>query len=963
MYELFYNKKLLSILNDTNYKLLKFNENIDNCFLCSIIYPYVSKDLIDLTDYEVNDTIEIFKKKINKVFKNKYKIKTTHITNNYLDKLSDLIGYNIAIFNKSFNNLNFINSNKFSKTLYLITRNKDFFILVKCNKNIKLLLPNNLLNMKGGTIGNNNNLLPLNNVIVQNNLPDILNRDGYYNNQSFDKWLKDSCNEIFDNYSSTDKNKSKIAFNKYKEILTAIYSNYFRIDLYTIISNINSKLKQEGIKGKCIISGGDGFNNLTNNSDNRKITSDIDLKVTLETKDAIKLYNIVNNNQVNNVQPNILKNIIRNVEIDLLKLKNGLYVILEKIVITLNNNNLEYKKQFNFLYHKLYTYLKNFYKKDIPYLKTYKTEADNINKPFDLERNTTPFLLRNNLNRKGIINNNINNPFKLYDFTLYSIDFKFDDRLPWNSIPGILDFVIMNPEHDIIYNYSANDNNINYYNDINIYSNSLSVISIDYYIKDSFKLISLGLRTENKKFIKDIGRILQILVNTNLVVDKKQINNYIQFINLLIEKNKPETNEEIEIYKIFRSNIQLINNKFSGGGKHNSKNKEYNDSLDSINLDFELDNYYDIENEKMTIEINKKTSFCGENTNVQRGGTNNFKHINYSNIPLFLRDYLTICDNNPIYCLKLSNLYKKDNNNLVFNKKNKKIIFKPNFNFNKFTEYITKQQEYYNVEDKFELIKKNYDIIENNTNFNLIFFNKTTSLFNSYYFSKWYSDDIKFLNINNICIRIGELIKYDKKNILIFYYYNRPEIGSIFDFNDVDSKYSDELCKLIASNLLNVCYTLNIESYINTLENDNCLKGKLQKLLISENNGFTFLYKIIDSLSKDLDINVIETPINLDLNKLYNRSSKNKRKKINNNNDNIVPKYKKFTKSSKSSVVPTPIVPTPIVPTPVTSSKSSVVPTPKSGLLRASKKSSKLPDFLNKNKSKNKITKKRGKKS
>ena len=37
MYELINNKKLLSKLNDTNYKLLKFNEDINNCFLCSII--------------------------------------------------------------------------------------------------------------------------------------------------------------------------------------------------------------------------------------------------------------------------------------------------------------------------------------------------------------------------------------------------------------------------------------------------------------------------------------------------------------------------------------------------------------------------------------------------------------------------------------------------------------------------------------------------------------------------------------------------------------------------------------------------------------------------------------------------------------------------------------------------------------------------------------------------------------
>jgi len=238
-----------------------------------------------------------------------------------------------------------MNSNKFGKTLYLITRNKDFFILVKSNKNIKLLLSNNLLKMKGGGKPTNK-LSPLNSIARPNTLPEILNKDGYYNDEIFGQWLKDSCQELIHYYTSNKPSTNHIPGIKFKEILTAVYSNYFREDLYNTISSINRYLKNNGIDAICIISGGDGFNNLMNGPDDRKISADIDLKVSLQTENAINLYRIVQNNSIEQIDPNILKAMVRDVEIDTLKMKNTLYSILEQTVNNFNNN-LEYKRAFN----------------------------------------------------------------------------------------------------------------------------------------------------------------------------------------------------------------------------------------------------------------------------------------------------------------------------------------------------------------------------------------------------------------------------------------------------------------------------------------------------------------------------------------------------------------------------------------------------------------------------------------
>ena len=736
MYELINNKKLLSKLNDTNYKLLKFNEDINNCFLCSIIYPYISKDLNNLSSYEVNDTIEIFKKKINKVLKNKYKIKTTNITNNYLDKLSDLIGYNIAVFNKNFNNLSFVNSNKFGKTLYLIKRNKDFFILVKSNKNIKFLLSNNLLKMKGG-VNPTNNLSPLNSIVVPNTLPQILNKDGYYNNEIFGQWLKDSCQELIHYYTSNKQSTNHIPGIKFKEIITAVYSNYFRVDLYNTISSINSYLKNNGINAICIISGGDGFNNLMKGPDDRKISSDIDLKVSLQTKNAINLYRIVQNDSIEQIDPNILKDIVRDVEIDTLKMKNTLYSILEQTVNNFNNN-LEYKRAFNRLYNELYLYLRNHFGREIPILKKYKADPNNINKPLDLNTNNKSFLLRNNLRRKGMNNQDLRFPFTMNDFTLYSIDLKLDNEPPQKGIPGILDFVMISPENELIYNDDS-VTNIDY---VNRYNTEISVISANYYIQDAFKLISFGLRTQNRKFIKDIGRILQIIVRTNIINDPDIINNYIQYIVILLNNIKPNTNDEIEKYEEFRNIIEKIKQTYNltGGAISNlydTKNNIFNNNtlknntlknntlknilddntLNDMDLNFSLNdyplyNYYDLENEKMKEINNENTSLNNRNKNAQTGGTNDFKHINFYSLPIFLANYLSVChDNDENYCLNLQTKPKfmKEKNYFLINKD---ISFKPNLNFYKFTKLVTNSPKYQNLKTRRKFINLRFSFCD-----------------------------------------------------------------------------------------------------------------------------------------------------------------------------------------------------------------------------------------------------------
>lgn len=931
MYELINNKKLLSKLNDTNYKLLKFNEDINNCFLCSIIYPYISKDLNNLSSYEVNDTIEIFKKKINKVLKNKYKIKTTNITNNYLDKLSDLIGYNIAVFNKNFNNLSFMNSNKFDKTLYLITRNKDFFILVKSNKNIKLLLSNNLFKMKGG-VKPPNKISPLNSIALPNTLPQILNRDGYYNNEIFGQWLKDSCQELIDYYTSNKEETNHIPGNKFKEIITAVYSNYFRVDLYNTISSINRDLRINEINAICIISGGDSFNNLMNDPDDRKISSDIDLKVSLQTENAINLYRIVQNNSIDQIKPEILKAIIRDVEIDTLKMKNTLYSILEQTVNNFNSN-LQYKRDFNRLYNELYLYLRNHFGREIPILKKYKADSNNINKPLDLNLNNKSFLLRNNLRKKGI-DQDLKFPFIMNDFALYCIDLKLDNEPPFKGIPGILDFVMISPENELIYN-DVSVTNIDY---VQRYNTRISVISADYYIQDAFKLISFGLRTQNRKFIKDIGRILQIIIKTNIINDPNIINNYIQYIVILLNNIKPNTNDEIDKYKEFRNTIEKIKQTYNltGGAKSNLydtkkkilnnntlknktvkknilnnntlKNNTLKNTLDDNTLndmdlnfslnDYPLYNYYDLENEKMKEINNENTSLNNRNKNAQTGGTNDFKHINFYSLPKFLANYLSVChDNDENYCLNLQTKPKfmKEKNYFLIDKK---ISFKPNLNFYKFTKLVANSAKYQNLKTRRKFIKDKYNIIKENSNYDLVLYNKSIDLFDYDPFFQWHLKNEKTILLNNMCIEIGNSIKYDKRNILMLYYFNRPDIISIFDFNQVNNIYSNELCKLIATNLLTNCHTLNTEAYINTLHDGSSLKKFLQKLLNSGYDGFKYLYDIIYNISIDNDINDITIP------RILTTSIYGRIRKAPNTTISSPPKQKK--KKKPSVVVPVP---------------------------------------------------------
>ena len=66
MYKLYKHSKILKILSNDNYKLLKVDENINNKFYFYLIYSLIPNDLNKLNNVKLNNVVKLFKKNINK---------------------------------------------------------------------------------------------------------------------------------------------------------------------------------------------------------------------------------------------------------------------------------------------------------------------------------------------------------------------------------------------------------------------------------------------------------------------------------------------------------------------------------------------------------------------------------------------------------------------------------------------------------------------------------------------------------------------------------------------------------------------------------------------------------------------------------------------------------------------------------------------------------------------------------
>jgi len=546
------NKKLLKELSEKDYRLLKFNKVL-NPFHTYLMYSLIPSELNELNLKDLNSVVEIFKKNINKFVKKKFN--KNYVNANAqkdLDIFAELCHLNISIFNNNFNNLHSSTKNKkYTKRLYLINRDNDLFLLIKKNKKgLKLKLGNNVLKpiqSGGGEPAAKK---------ARTTLAPMF-RDNYYNPNSVNDFLRTYCKKLIKKGERTDaltkemeglvkntpeykkKKKEKGELNKqklehFKEIIIAAFTDHMRDVILLLIKNIetdiNNRMYEAGIEGdinftslekpvRIVISGGSGFNNLISIND-RPISPDIDVKLCLHTQEAIALHNHMTQNKNVNQNVNMNQNVndedIKNLQMvvakQLLIVRTHLFNVMKDEAEIFSKDIIKpLVEDFNNMFQKLYQHCKTLMVeemagKDIPFLKSLDlNENEDVEGIWKKEFNeTVKVLVRETLMKRGIDGEpEENNPYKLHDVFLYSLDLPFNRKTGFESLAGILDIVVSIPGHIgyILPDYSTNTSSVFESNILGCYN-----ITKDYYKYELIKLITYGLRTTNKKILKDLER-------------------------------------------------------------------------------------------------------------------------------------------------------------------------------------------------------------------------------------------------------------------------------------------------------------------------------------------------------------------------------------------------------------------------------------------------------------------------
>lgn len=562
-YSIFKNNNILKDLTDKDYRLLKFN-NVNNQFHTFLMYSLIPNELSVLNYDQLNIVVDIFKKKINKYVKNKFNKNYINAnTSNELSIFSELSNLNIYIFKDTFNNLLLSTNNKpYKKGLYILNRNNDFYLLIKNNKlGFSTKLNNNLLKSFIGGIGDKKGLKRRYNKLISNTTDfteQKFFKSGYYDNQKIYNFLEENCNKLIDRNT---KNKEKM--NIYKEIIMAVFTDKMRKEILLSILNIEETINKENIEVKIIIAGGSGFNNLLS-PENRPISPDIDVKLCLNTEEAIRLHEyMTSNNKVNSLEE--LKKLQIIVSRQLLVVRTRLFYAMKQEAITLFNATIFGSKiqELNNMYNSLYEYCKEQFNnsQDIPVLSF--IQRQNLFIPNQENKIT----VRETLMKRGI-DKNIDNPYKLYDIFLYSLDLPFNKSTSYYSLAGILDVVISIPGH-IGYILPG------YYDNNNSNTNKCNNINVAYAKYELIKLVTYGLRTQNRKIAKDLVRFKLLLdLDSNLKKATLQdINSIKQVINT-INNNSFKNELKILLNKIPK--VKLTNPNSIEEIQVNSIEPEYN---------------------------------------------------------------------------------------------------------------------------------------------------------------------------------------------------------------------------------------------------------------------------------------------------------------------------------------------------------------------------------------------------
>ena len=472
------------------------------------------------------------------------------------------------MFKDTFNNLLLSTNNKsYKKGLYILNRNNEFYLLIKKNKlGFSTKLNNNLLkSFIGGIDGKKG---------VKRNASNTTSfteenffKSGYYDNQKIYNFLEENCKKLIDNNT---ENKEKM--NIYKEIIMAVFTDKMRKEILSSILNIEKTINNDNIndniKVKIIIAGGSGFNNLLSPK-NRPISPDIDVKLCLDTDEAKRLHiHMTSKDKVSSFDE--VKKLQMIVSRQLLIVRTRLFYAMKQEAITLFNATIFGNKmqELNNMYNSLYEYCKEKFNnsQDIPVLSFIQR------KDLFIPNQENKVIVRETLMKRGI-DKDENNPYKIHDIFLYSLDLPFNKSSSYYSLAGILDVVVSIPGHIgyILPEYSNNSNKI---------TNGCYNINVAYAKYELIKLVTYGLRTQNRKIAKDLVRF-KLLLDLNKKLEGATLQDVISIKKVLNTINNSSK---------FKKELIILFNKVLNVGLTNPEiNTEINTILKNIKINTKND--------------------------------------------------------------------------------------------------------------------------------------------------------------------------------------------------------------------------------------------------------------------------------------------------------------------------------------------------------------------------------------
>ena len=425
----------------------------------------------------------------------------------------------------------------------------------------------------------------------------------------------------------------------------------------------------------------------------------------------------VNMNQNKNVNQNVNMNLNVNDE----NIKNLQMVVAKQLLIVRTHlfNLMEYEAtvfseeialrvgDFNNMFEDLYKYCKTLMGEemarrkdippfeDIPFLKSLYHE-DHEDVRWKKEFNTdVKVLVRETLMKRGIDGDPAEkNPYKLHDVFLYSLDLPFNGKTGFDSLAGILDIVVSIPGHIgyILPDYSTNTSSDFETNILGCYN-----ITKDYYKYELIKLITYGLRTTNKKILKDLERY-KIL----LKLDKERpgpLFNDLQYINKVIEEIDDKTLKS-ELIKLLGDaiNVGLYSPSQPSQplqSSQSSQSSQFSQSSQLLKLSQKLTELREEDDDEPLVVIESDTQYFKDGLEKYNQGGGSKKKKQIGGVPNGNVEMLSL---SKVFQLMVNNIsmgenkinFELDKNDDFFNNiklvHDKKVVHVPSVNFEKLTE-------------------------------------------------------------------------------------------------------------------------------------------------------------------------------------------------------------------------------------------------------------------------------------